>query len=46
LRQRTPEVHVAAIRALFAAVSGEVRGHFEIRENDDFTIDQVVLELV
>ena len=44
-RQRTPEVQVAAIRALFAAVSADVRRHFDIRENDDFTIDPVVLEL-
>ena len=45
MRQRTPDVQVAAIRALFAAVSDEVRAHFEIRENGDFTIDQVVFEL-
>jgi hypothetical protein len=44
-RQRTSEVHVAAIRSLFTAVSDDVRKHFEIRENDDFTIDEVVLEL-
>lgn len=44
-RQRTPEVQVSAIRALFAAVSDEVRAHFEIRDNGDFTIDQVVFEL-
>ncbi len=44
-RQRTPEVMVAAIRALFAAVSDDVRKYFEVRENDDFTIDPVVLEL-
>jgi SAM-dependent methyltransferase len=44
-RQRTLEVQVAAIRALFAAVSDEVKAHFEIRENDDFTIDEVVFEL-
>jgi SAM-dependent methyltransferase len=44
-RQRTPEVQVTAIRALFAAVSADVRRHFDIRENDDFTIDPVVLEL-
>jgi SAM-dependent methyltransferase len=45
MRQRTPEVQVAAIRALFAAVSVDVRRHFEVRENDDFTIDNVVFEL-
>jgi len=45
MRQRTPEVQVKAIRALFAAMPAEVRAHFEIRENDDFTIDPVVFEL-
>jgi hypothetical protein len=44
-RQKTPEVQVKAIRALFAAVSDEVRAHFEVRENDDFTIDPVLFEL-
>ncbi|MDR3475963.1 MAG: methyltransferase domain-containing protein [Devosia sp.] len=44
-RQRTPEVQVKAIRALFAAVSSDVRAHFDVRENDDFTIDSVVFEL-
>jgi len=44
-RQRTPDVQTNAIRALFAAVSEEVRRHFEIRANDDFTIDEVVFEL-
>jgi ubiquinone/menaquinone biosynthesis C-methylase UbiE len=44
-RQRTPEVQVKAIHALFAAMSHEVRAHFEIRDNDDFTIDSVVFEL-
>lgn len=44
-RQRTPEVMVAALRALFAAVSADVRRQFDIRANDDFTIDPVVLEL-
>ena len=44
-RQKTPEVHVKAIRALFAAVSDEVRAHFDVRENDDFTIDPVLFEL-
>lgn len=44
-RQRTPEVMAAAIRALFAAVSDDVRKHFQVRENDDFTIDPVVIEL-
>jgi SAM-dependent methyltransferase len=44
-RQRTPAVQVQAIRALFAAVPADVRAHFEIRANDDFTIDEVVFEL-
>ena len=45
MRQRTPEVQVKAIRALFAAMPPDVRAHFDIRENDDFTIDPVVIEL-
>ena len=45
MRQRTPEVQVKAIRALFAVMPPDVRAHFEIRENDDFTIDPVLLEL-
>lgn len=45
MRQRTPEVMAKAIRTLFASVPDEVRAHFEIRENDDFTIDVVVMEL-
>jgi SAM-dependent methyltransferase len=44
-RQRTPEVMSSAIRALFAAVSEDVRRHFAIQPNGDFTIDQIVLEL-
>lgn len=45
MRQRTPEVMVKAIRALFASVPDEVRAQFEIGENDDFSIDPVVMEL-
>jgi len=45
MRQRTPEVMVKALRALFASVSDEVRAQFELHANDDFTIDPVVLEL-
>jgi SAM-dependent methyltransferase len=44
-RQKTPEVQAKAIRALFAVMSDDVRGHFDIRENDDFTIDPVLFEL-
>jgi len=43
-RQRTPEVMVKAIRALFASMSDEVRAQFEINEHDDFVIDPVVME--
>ena len=46
MRQQTPEVQVKAIRALFAAVPEDVRVHFEVRENDDFTIDPVLFEVV
>lgn len=45
MRQRTPELMVQAIRALFASVPDEVRAQFDIRDNDDFTIDPVVMEL-
>jgi len=45
MRQRTPEVMVKAIHALFASMTEEVRTQFDIRENDDFTIDPVVMEL-
>jgi SAM-dependent methyltransferase len=44
-RQRVPEVRANAIRDLFSVVSDEVRRHFEIRSNDDFTIDEVLFEL-
>jgi SAM-dependent methyltransferase len=44
-RMRTPDVQVAAIRALHRAVSDEVRQHFEIAANGDFVIDQAVIEL-
>ena len=45
-RMRTPEVQVAAIRALQAAMSEQVRRHFEIAADGSFVIDQVVFELV
>lgn len=45
-RMRTPEVQVAAIRALQAAMSGQVREHFAIEPDGSFTIDQAVFELV
>jgi SAM-dependent methyltransferase len=45
-RMRTPEVQVAAIRALQAAMSEPVRRHFEIAADGSFVIDQAVFELV
>ncbi|MCX5518864.1 class I SAM-dependent methyltransferase [Kaistia defluvii] len=45
-RMRTPEVQVAAIRALQAAMSEPVRQHFAIEPDGSFTIDQAVFELV
>lgn len=45
-RMRTPEVQVAAIRALQAAMSEQVREHFAIEPDGSFTIDQAVFELV
>ncbi|MCX5570003.1 class I SAM-dependent methyltransferase [Kaistia nematophila] len=45
-RMRTPEVQVAAIRALQAAMSEQVRQHFAIEPDGSFTIDQAVFELV
>jgi SAM-dependent methyltransferase len=44
MRQRVPEAMVTAIRMLFASMPPEVRTQFEIRDNDDFTIDPVVME--
>jgi len=45
-RMRTPEVQVAAIRALQVAMSEPVRQHFAIEPDGSFTIDQAVFELV
>lgn len=45
MRQRTPPVQVAALHALFAAMPAEVRRHFDIRANDDFTIDIALFEM-
>lgn len=45
-RMRTPEVQVAAIRALQAAMAEPVRRHFEIAADGSFVIDQAVFELV
>lgn len=44
-RQRTPEAMVTALRTLFATAPAEVRTQFDIRDNGDFTIDSVVMEL-
>jgi SAM-dependent methyltransferase len=44
-RQRTPPVQVAAIHALFAAMPADVRRHFDIRADDDFTIDIALFEM-
>ncbi|SEQ53156.1 hypothetical protein SAMN05216548_105138 [Faunimonas pinastri] len=45
-RIRTPELHVAAIRALQAAASAEVRAHFAIEEDGSFMLDVVMIEAV
>jgi SAM-dependent methyltransferase len=45
-RMRTPEVQVAAIRALQAAMAEPVRRHFEIAADGSFVIDQALFELV
>lgn len=44
-RIRTPELHVAAIRSLFAGASTDVASHFEIEADGSFTIDTLTLEL-
>ena len=44
LRQRTPPVMAEAIKALFTAVSQDVRTHFAIGDNFDFAIDTAVFE--
>ena len=45
-RMRTPEVFVAAIRALQAGAPQEVRDHFAIAADGSFTIDTMMLEAV
>lgn len=44
-RIRTPELHVAAIRSLFAGASADVAGHFEFEPDGSFTVDTLTLEL-
>ena len=43
-RMATPPDAIAAIRALQAAASSEVAGHFAIEPNGSFTIDTMMLE--
>jgi len=43
-RMRTPEVFVAAIRALQAGAPREVRDHFAVAADGSFTIDTMMLE--
>jgi SAM-dependent methyltransferase len=45
-RMRTPEVNQAAIRALQAAASDEVRTHFAIEEDGSFMLDIAMIETV
>jgi ubiquinone/menaquinone biosynthesis C-methylase UbiE len=45
-RMRTPEVLVAAIRALQAAAPQEVRKHFAMKEDGSFTIDTMMVETI
>jgi ubiquinone/menaquinone biosynthesis C-methylase UbiE len=45
-RMRTPDVLVAAIRALQAAAAEEVRSHFAMKTDGSFTIDTMLLETV
>ncbi|MEP9354966.1 methyltransferase domain-containing protein [Xanthobacter sp. KR7-65] len=44
-RIRTPELHVAAIRSLFAGASADVAAHFEFEPDGSFTLDTLTLEL-
>ena len=42
-RMRTPKVQADAIRALYAAMSADVRRHFAIEADNSFTIDVLML---
>ncbi len=42
-RMRTPKVQADAIRALYAAMSADVRRHFAIEADNSFTIDVMML---
>jgi hypothetical protein len=43
-RMRTPEVNVAAIRALQSAAPVEVTEHFSIEADGSFLLDSVLIE--
>jgi ubiquinone/menaquinone biosynthesis C-methylase UbiE len=45
-RMRTPETNVAAIRALQAAGSAEVRAHFAVEDDGSFMLDMLMMETV
>ncbi len=45
-RMRTPEVFVAAIRALQNGASEDVRAHFAVKPDGSFTIDTMMIEAV
>jgi ubiquinone/menaquinone biosynthesis C-methylase UbiE len=45
-RMRTPDVLVAAIRALHGAAPQEVRRHFAIEADGSFTIDTMMIETI
>ena len=45
-RMKTPEVHTQAIRALQQRMVDNVVLHFSIKQNGDFAIDAMTLELV
>jgi ubiquinone/menaquinone biosynthesis C-methylase UbiE len=42
-RMRTPDVQVAAIRALHARAPAEVRDHFELGDDGSFTVDTALI---
>lgn len=44
-RIRTPDLHVAAIRSLFAGANGDVATHFEFEPDGSFTLDTLTLEM-
>jgi hypothetical protein len=40
---RTPDVHVAAIRALQRRAPAEVRDHFALADDGSFTVDTALI---